>query len=88
MYGALNFSPTQPVYNPDGSLVVFNTPAAFRSAVRWRRPLGTSDLTARSRLIGSVFADFKILEGLTFRTSLGADVDFTKRSEYISGIPP
>ena len=84
VYGALNFSPTQPVYNPDGSLVVFNTPGRIQIGSPVAQALGTSDLTAQSRLIGSVFADFKILEGLTFRTSLGADVSFTKRSEYIS----
>ncbi len=84
VYGALNFSPTQPVYNPDGSLVVLNTPGRILIGSPVAQAYGTSDLRVRTRMLGNVFADFKLIEGLTFRTSLGADISFSKNSYYIS----
>ncbi|GAB3315207.1 TonB-dependent receptor [Larkinella ripae] len=84
VYSALNFSPTQPVYNPDGSLVVFNTPGRIQIGSPVGQALGTFNKTVGTRMIGSVFADYKILPGLTFRTSFGADVNYSKRSLYLS----
>ncbi len=84
VYGALNFSPTQPVYNPDGSLVVFNTPGRIQIGSPVAQALGTSNLTVGTRLIGNTFVDYRILPGLTFRTSFGADINYGKNSFYIS----
>ncbi|GAB3915605.1 SusC/RagA family TonB-linked outer membrane protein [Larkinella terrae] len=84
VYSALNFSPTQPVYNPDGTLVVFNTPGRIQIGSPVAQALGTYNLTVGTRMIGSVFADYKIIPGLTFRTSFGADVNYSKRSLYLS----
>ncbi|MBD2753080.1 TonB-dependent receptor [Spirosoma sp. BT704] len=84
VYSALNFSPTQPVYNSDGTLVVFNTPGRIQIGSPVGQALGTYNLTVGTRMIGSVFADYKIIPGLTFRTSFGADVNYSKRSLYLS----
>ncbi|WP_229311541.1 SusC/RagA family TonB-linked outer membrane protein [Larkinella rosea] len=84
VYSALNFSPTQPVRNPDGTLVVFNTPGRIQIGSPVAQALGTYNLTVGTRMIGSVFADYKIIPGLTFRTSFGADVNYSKRSLYLS----
>lgn len=84
VYGALNFSPIQPVYNPDGTLVVFNTPGRIQIGSPVAQALGTDNLTVRSRLIGNVFVDYKIRPELTLRTSFGADVNYFKNSIYIS----
>ncbi|GAB3262179.1 TonB-dependent receptor [Larkinella harenae] len=84
VYSALNFSPTQPVYNPDGTLVVFNTPGRIQIGSPVAQALGTFNKTVGTRMMGSVFADYKILPGLTFRTSFGADVNYSKRSLYLS----
>lgn len=84
VYSALNFSPTQPVYNPDGSLVVFNTPGRIQIGSPVAQAMGTFNKTIGTRMMGTVFADYKILPGLTFRTSFGADVNYSKRSLYLS----
>ncbi|MBC3786713.1 SusC/RagA family TonB-linked outer membrane protein [Spirosoma utsteinense] len=84
VYGALNFSPTQPVYNPDGTLVVFNTPGRIQIGSPVAQALGTSNRTVGTRLIGNVFVDYRILPGLTFRTSFGSDINYSKNSFYIS----
>ncbi len=84
VYGALNFSPTQPVYNPDGSLVVFNTPGRIQIGSPVAQALGTSNRTVGTRLIGNVFVDYQILPGLAFRTSFGSDINYRKNSFYSS----
>lgn len=84
VYAALNFSPTQPVYNPDGSLVVFNTPGRIQIGSPVAQALGTSNQTVGTRLLGNVFVDYKILPGLSFRTSFGTDLNYSKNSFYIS----
>lgn len=84
VYGALNFSPTQPVTNPDGSLVVFNTPGRIQIGSPVAQALGTSNRTVGTRLIGNVFVDYRILPGLAFRTSFGSDINYRKNSFYSS----
>ncbi|WP_019990481.1 SusC/RagA family TonB-linked outer membrane protein [Rudanella lutea] len=84
VYSALNFSPTQPVYNPDGTLVVFNTPGRIQIGSPVAQALGTSNQTVGTRLLGNVFVDYRIIPGLTFRTSFGTDINYSKNSFYIS----
>jgi len=84
VYGALNFSPTQPVRNPDGTLVVFNTPGRIQIGSPVAQALGTSNQTVCTRMLGNVFLDYRIIPGLTFRTSFGTDLNYSKNNFYIS----
>ena len=84
VYGALNFSPTQPVYNPDGSPVVFNTPGRIQIGSPFAQAKGTDDKRTGIRLIGNGFAEYRIGKGLSFRTSFGADLNYNKQRFYIS----
>ncbi len=84
VYGALNFSPTQPVYNADGTLTVFNTPGRIQIGSPVAQAIGTDNRIMGSRLIGNFFADYNILQGLTLRVSVGADVNYSKNADYIS----
>ncbi len=80
--GALRFPPILPVYNPDGSYLITNpfltittdNPVAL---AREGRSIGTT-----FRLLGSVFGEYRILDGLTLRVLAGLDGIYDKSSTY------
>ncbi|PUZ25666.1 TonB-dependent receptor [Chitinophaga parva] len=78
---ALAFNPILKVRNPDGTYVLQSD-----RGIPMGNPVATAkDLLNRSttyRILGNVYANFKILDGLDFRTSAGADVINTKEKYY------
>jgi TonB-dependent starch-binding outer membrane protein SusC len=44
-----------------------------------------TDITTANRILGNVFAEFRIIEGLNFRISIGADIDDRERDYYFKG---
>lgn len=82
---ALNYLPVFPIYNPDGTYYKDQTslnpfpidnPVAIASEYK--------NLLTTTRLLSNVFADITILDGLTFRTSWGADLYTTRLDNYAS----
>ncbi|QNL52555.1 TonB-dependent receptor [Olivibacter sp. SDN3] len=78
---ALAFSPILPVYQANGSYVLENDRGI---------PMGNPVATAREltnqtrsyRTLGNLFAEYEIIEGLRFKTSIGADVLNNKENYY------
>ena len=76
------------VYNSDGSYngvnPVANTP--------FRNPLADVneriDHTLTTNLLTNAFLEFDIIPGLTFRSTIGLGLDFSKRNQYLSTILP
>lgn len=83
VYSALNFSPTVPVYNPDGTLVMDNV----AGGIRIPNPVGIATETVnedlRTRFLGNIFADYEFFKGLNLRVSLGANASFNKDNDYV-----
>jgi len=78
---ALAFSPILPVYQADGSYVLENDRGI---------PMGNPVATAREllnqsrnyRTLGNLFAEYEIIEGLRFKTSIGTDILSNKENYY------
>ncbi|MDQ4141572.1 MAG: SusC/RagA family TonB-linked outer membrane protein, partial [Bacteroidota bacterium] len=83
VYSALNFSPTVPVYNPDGSLVIDNVAGGIKIS----NPVGVTseviNMNIGSRFLGNVYADYEFFKGLNLRVSLGANAQISKNNDYI-----
>ncbi len=86
VYGAFFFSPTQPVYDAAGNYTVLNTTNLYDLGSPVAHSNGTQNNLRVARVFGNVFADIKILKDLTFRTSIGTDLNSSKRGEYFSRI--
>jgi len=79
---ALIAAPVFPIYDADGNYI--NTSASLGDPTLYgdgnANPLAFIDATdwtvQRYRFFGNVFAEYKILDNLTFKTNLGADVLF------------
>ncbi|MFD1257518.1 SusC/RagA family TonB-linked outer membrane protein [Mucilaginibacter terrae] len=80
---ALSYSPTFPVYNPSGTYYVnlgvvngllVDNPVALVNEL--------TDINKNIRILGNAFLEFKIMEGLTFKTTLGGDVSTLKSNNY------
>lgn len=78
---ALAFSPILPIYQADGSYVLEND-----RGIPMGNPVATAlELTNRSRnyrTLGNIYAEYELLEGLRFRTSIGADILNNKENYY------
>ena len=78
----LDFPPTDPVYNEDGSYFLFPS----RSGLAIANPLAiveTQDITYKSlRSLGTFFGEYEILPGLTGRVNLGYDVLGRKEDSF------
>lgn len=81
---ALLSIPTESIYNEDGSYN-FNQNTASGSGP-FVNPIalanGIDDKLKQTRLLVSTYLDYKILEGLTFRTQLGLDFNNWNRAYY------
>jgi TonB-linked SusC/RagA family outer membrane protein len=80
---ALNFAPTFPVFNPDGTYYkdqsqlngnLVDNPVALAREI--------TNQNYNTRILANFFADYAIVEGLTFRTSFGADLNSGKNNVY------
>lgn len=80
---ALNYSPTFPVYNSAGTYYT-NTGSINGYAVD--NPVAlVNEWTDRDRgvrVLANTFLEFKILNGLTFKTTLGSDLSSVKSNGY------
>lgn len=81
---ALNAAPTFPVYNADGSY--YRILGSVLNGLGIDNPVAiANEITDQSNLIrvlANTNLDFKIVEGLTFRTTLGADLQAAKNNFY------
>ena len=80
---ALSYAPNFPIYNADGSYYK-NTGALNGYGVD--NPLAVANEitnpTTTIRLLANSYLDYAIIDGLTFRTSFGADLQGTKSNSY------
>ncbi len=78
---ALTFSPILPVYNADGSYVLQND-----RGIAMGNPVATAlEITNKAftyRTLGNIFAEYQIVNGLRFRTSVGADISSNRETYY------
>ncbi|QNL51742.1 TonB-dependent receptor [Olivibacter sp. SDN3] len=80
---ALLFNPVQPIYDPNG-------PGGYTFEDDRGRGLSNpvadremETVSQSSRILGNAFANFKIIEGLEFKTSFGIDQYFTKENSFV-----
>ncbi|RAJ11114.1 TonB-linked SusC/RagA family outer membrane protein [Chitinophaga skermanii] len=82
VYGALIFSPTVPIYNADGSYTMNNRPGGILISNPVALAMETTNKTTTSRFLGNVTGEYKIIEGLTIKTLLGATINYGKNNFY------
>lgn len=79
--GVLNTPQNIGIYNADGTF----TSNPFQD---WENPISSTDAAQRQyrnqRVFGNVFGEFKILKGLTFRSSLGIDYNNTAYDYFLN----
>lgn len=83
VYGALLFSPTVPIYNADGTYTLNNRPGGILISNPYALAKETKNITTITRLLGNTSLEYKIMEGLVFKTLLGANINYNKNSVYI-----
>lgn len=83
VYGALFFSPTVPIYNPDGTYTLNNRPGGILISNPVALAKETKNINTTTRMLGNVSLEYKIIEGLSFKTLLGANINYTKQSFYL-----
>ncbi|UKT64934.1 SusC/RagA family TonB-linked outer membrane protein [Pedobacter mucosus] len=80
---ALSYSPTFPVYNPDGTYYVslgtinglsVDNPMALVNEL--------TDIDRTTRVLGNSFLEFTFSKGLTFKTTFGGDISSSKSNYY------
>jgi TonB-linked SusC/RagA family outer membrane protein len=81
IWSAQMYSPLLSVYNPDGSYTYRNIEPPIGNPVAYANGLDDKSLT--SRLLSSLYAEFRLMEGLTFKVNGGIDYSNTKESLYI-----
>jgi len=79
--------PTMPVKNEDGSWYYASLDPQHSAYVEgnWNPVADAEELTNTSstdRIVGDLFAQFTIIDGLTFKTNFGADISNTKNYYY------
>ena len=82
---ALNVSPASPVYGANGNWQLLNVGpgsgfGSFANPVAVART--TTNLLTSDRILGNIFGDIRLAEGLTARISLGADLLYTRRNVF------
>jgi TonB-linked SusC/RagA family outer membrane protein len=76
---ALLYDPTEAVYNSDGSFtsstfLTINNPLSIVE--------GVSSRNATNRTLGNLFIEYQLIEGLTAKLNLGADLQSVRRDIY------
>lgn len=81
IYTALNFDPTLPIYDTDGSYQL----SPFLDMDNPMSLVNGSKATSNAyRMFGTVYAQYKILPHLTARINTGGDVNNRRRDVYVS----
>lgn len=82
---SLIMDPREPLYNPDGQLRPYI--GGVDGVFSWPNPLFVLKNVIRKRntsdILSNVFAEINILEGLKFRTSVNAKINFTTFKEFV-----
>lgn len=82
---ALNYSPTFPVFNADGSYFSNQGPLNGLGADNpYAMTQEYTNINSLIRFLANSYAEFKITDDLKFRSTLGADLQANKTSSYIS----
>lgn len=85
MNAAINYAPVFPVFNEEGSYYRDQGPLNGNLV---DNPVGIAreitDKTLGNRLFVNAFADVKLWEGLTLRTSLGGNLENVKNNYYVT----
>jgi len=82
--GAFITSPISPAINPDGSLPLTTNTFNMFPNPNWLRVLKEKqDNRKRTRLLGNAFGEYKILDGLKFKTSINVDVESFNEQTFI-----
>jgi TonB-linked SusC/RagA family outer membrane protein len=82
VYGALNFSPTVPVFAPDGSYSIDNRPGAIKISNPVALAEETTNGTKVNRLLGNISGEWEITEGLSLKSTVGVNLVTNKNSIY------
>ena len=80
---ALQFPPIVPIRNKDGSYVITNPYLNFTADNPVALALDSKNTNTAYRLFGNIFAEYRILEGLTLKVIVGADGIFQKQASYL-----
>ncbi|UCJ07972.1 TonB-dependent receptor [Chitinophaga pendula] len=83
VYGALNFSPTVPVYNADGTYTLYNRTGGIIISNPVALARETINNTVITRILGNISGEYKIIEGLSFKTLFGANINYNKNTFYL-----
>ncbi|MEQ9442548.1 MAG: TonB-dependent receptor [Cyclobacteriaceae bacterium] len=85
---ALARLPTLPIYNPDGSFAGVYGSNTYYSGLD--NPIARAheieNTINKSRVLGTVFAEYSILPGLIWKTNVGADMTFANGSNYLPAV--
>lgn len=83
---ALKATPIFPVYNSDGSLAVNRQNVLAYGFSGGENPVALAtqikDKLDHVRTLGNLFGEYQLLEGLTFKTYFGADLNYFNRNYY------
>lgn len=83
VYGALFFSPTVPARDSRGQYTMNNRPGGLLIS----NPLGLAkertNEELRTRILGNVAGEYKIADGLSFKSMFGANMGFNKSNFYL-----
>ncbi|WP_051691683.1 SusC/RagA family TonB-linked outer membrane protein [Pedobacter borealis] len=81
---ALRISPTVPVYDATGAYTFQNAPIGYTTVVG--NPVAAArlntDIATNLRLFANAYADYDIIKGLKFKTSIGTDDKFTNEKIF------
>jgi TonB-dependent starch-binding outer membrane protein SusC len=84
--GALQFIPTLPVFREDGRFTEYRDAPGILDVPPVPNPLAMvtemDDLLGDTRILGNAFAEYDIIPGLRFRTSLGTSISNRFRDTY------
>lgn len=87
----LTLPPTMPARNPDGSTSSFN-PIAYFGGGTVNTSLASAEMitayTTYNDLLGSVYADYELISGLNFRTSLAVNIGNSNYHSYVPSYMP
>lgn len=82
----LMMPPMASPYNPDGTLTLGYT-GGFSNLFTWANPLRqiqeVNDDYVRGRLLSSMYAEFKLLKGVTFKSAIYGDIGNYTRKKFI-----
>lgn len=85
---ALGVAPTMPVYKEDGTFALKREYSSGNLNHPLAQATYISNPVRRNNLLGNVTINYKPIKSLTFKTSFGTELNFTKNNSYSSGQLP